>query len=234
MVYRVVPVAIICSATMPLPPAHFLQWEQLIRASPPMDETPSHLHITAKKRPRTLLNQYTEVETISSVIQGHRLMDKMRELLATFKRSPQQMEMHEIMLRCIAKQVYGDAVWEHELEILEYNHWTNLGQEIVVTAPRRFGKSWGVAMFACVVLLVLKGCEISIFSSGARAAGGDTGMMSIVRKFLVEHFNMTKLWKDNSEHIFLKFAENDVRKLNAYPGSVHTYVSIILSTELTM
>ena len=212
-------------------PPHFLQWERLVHSSPPMDESPQHHRSSlARKRPRTLLSQYTEVDTISAVTQGHRLMDKMRELLATFKRSPQQMEMHEIMLRCIAKQVYGDAVWEHELEILEYNHWTNLGQEIVVTAPRRFGKSWGVAMFACVVLLVLKGCEISIFSSGARAAGGDTGMMSIIRKFLVEHFLVTKekLWKDNSEHIFLKFAENDVRKLNAYPGSVHTYVTVLL------
>ena len=201
-------------------PAHFARWEKLTRQSKPLQET----SYKPGKRARTLLSEYTEFDVVTSLTKGHRMMDKMRELLATFKRSRQQMEMHEIMLRCIAKQVYGDAVWDHELDILECNHWTNLGQEILLTAPRRFGKSWGVAMFACVVLLLLPGCEISIFSSGARAAGGDTGMMSIVRKFLVEHFHTTKdkLWKDNSEHIFIKFAENDIRKLNAYPGSVHT------------
>ena len=98
----------------------------------------------------------------------------MRKMLDTFDRSVQQKQMHEIMLRCVTRQVYGDAVIEHELEILEYNNFASLGREIMISAPRRFGKSWAVAMFCAVALLCIKGIEISIFSSGARAAGAET------------------------------------------------------------
>jgi hypothetical protein len=175
---------------------------------------------------RTLRQHYLFPVQVSKVQKGHDQMDLFRSMLNTFSRSNQQKQMHEAMLCTIVRQVYGDAVIEHELEICQYNGFETLDQEIVISAPRRFGKSWGVAMFCSVVLQVLKGCEISIFSSGARAAGAETGLSGIIRKMLIEHFRIPKeiLWKDNQEHVFLKYAEDDIRKLNSYPGSVHTYV----------
>lgn len=64
-------------------------------------------------------------------------------------------------------------------------------------------------------LLEIKGSEISIFSSGKRAAGGDTGMMSIIKRFLTEHFMIDpkSLDKANEEHVFIR-VDGDLRKLN--------------------
>ncbi len=176
----------------------------------------------ARNKPRSLAQVYLNPVRVSKVKNGHQVMDRMRELLNRFKRSAQQKEMHEYMLRCVIPQVYGDALVDFETEILEYNNFTSVKQEILISAPRRFGKSWAVAMFACVCLLCIYGVEVSIFSSGSRASGGETGMSSIIRTMLVKDFGVEKFHKDNQEHLYLKFAESDIRKLNAYPGSVHT------------
>lgn len=199
------------------PPLHFLEWESQIN-----DIIARSAPSARRVQTKTLLEKYTTNEKGSSVQKGHAIMDRMRALLNTFRRSEQQKQFHHIMLRCLAKQVYLESIWTHELEILEYNGFDSLNTEVMVSAPRRFGKSWGVAMLACVVLLCVPHCELSIFASNKRAAGGDTGMSSIIRKFLLEHFKVPKekFYTDNSEHIFLKFPGNDIRKLNAYPGSV--------------
>lgn len=212
-------------------PPHFYEWEKQLKRlkmSSSKDDVINFLPNT-----RTLLDRHTVKEKSSDIEAKHRKMDEMRGMLARFRRSEQQKKLHETMLRCIAPQVYGDSIYEHELEILEYNNFTSLNKETAISAPRRFGKSWAVAMFCCVVLLCMPKCEISIFSSNARASGSEVGMSGIIRKFLIEEFQVPseRFCKDNQEHIFLKFAENDIRKLNAYPGSVHTYVLFALSCD---
>jgi hypothetical protein len=126
-------------------PAHLQSWQneldKLIRITPKKGSVAG-----AKPRTRSLLDRYTTEERKSAVQNGHEIMDRMRARLDTFSRSEQQKQMHHVMLRCVAPRVYGDAIWEHELEILEYNNFTNLNKEVIVTAPRRFGKSWGVGM----------------------------------------------------------------------------------------
>jgi hypothetical protein len=175
-----------------------------------------------------LVDRYAKKNENSAVQDGHRKMDTIRKYLNMFSRSYHQKLMHTHMMQTILALVYGKAVLaEHELEILEYNNFTHLGrQEVVITAARRMGKSYSVAMFCAAVVYTVPGIEISIFSSSARAAGGEVGLMSLVRKFLEETFKLSKelIAKSNEEHLFLKFGEGDLRKINSYPASTHTYV----------
>ena len=205
------------STELEVPPS-FLYFEKL--------HTKQNALCPPPKKQTTLpvLEKLLAPRQVSTLQDSHKVMDRMRQLLAKCDRSDQQIQMHEKMLRCVAPQVYGAAIQEHEMEVMAYNRFENLTQEIIITAPRRFGKSWAVAMFACVALLCIKGCEISIFSSGARASGVHTGMSGIIRTMLADNFGVTKnmISAKNQEHTYLKLGPNDVRKLNAYPGSVHT------------
>ena len=202
------------------PPPIFKHWETQYNKEYRRHKDSSH----SRRRKRTL-DRYLEKPKITSLQDGHRVMDKMREMLATFDRSANQMEMHELMLQTVLQQVYGANVYfEHEIEILEYNGFSQVDKEIMITAPRRFGKSWAVAMFVAVCLLCIRDVEVSIFSSCLRTAGAENGMSGIIRRILINDLKVPKeqFCKDNQQHIFLKISANDIRKLNAYPSSTDT------------
>ena len=197
-------------------PEHFKKWENEVL------EAKTLLTSSAPVARRTLLDRYTEKKRTSQVAEGHKIADRIRALLDTFKRSEHQKVMHDHFLKCIAKQIYKDAIYEHELEILEYNKWTDLDSAVVISAPRRFGKSYGVGMFCACVLQCMPNAEISIFSTGSRASGA-SGIGGIVQKFILDHFALdpSLIAKQNDEHFWVRYSQSDLRKLNFYPGSVH-------------
>jgi hypothetical protein len=132
--------------------------------------------------------------------------------------------MHERMLNCANRLIYEDAVRSFPLEIMAFNEFTDLDISALITAPRRFGKTWGTAIFVICVVMVLEKIEASIFSTNKRASGDKTGMMGVVRDLMFEHFKITpqQIEAMTPETMHIRFGENDVRKINAYPGSVDT------------
>lgn len=168
---------------------------------------------------------YGRPTRVSPLDSGHDVIDNIFKKLNTLARSELQVQLHKNFVKCCSHVLYGgDVVANHQLEIMEKWKWNDLHQELIVTAPRRFGKSWAVAMFACAVALSKKNVEISIFSTSSRASGSDGGLMSIIKKLIKGHFGIGReyIGLDNDERLSIKFAENDVRKINAFPGSVHT------------
>ncbi len=177
--------------------------------------------------PASLEEFHSMVQYYSDLDEGDKVLKSISDILNTFERSDLQSQMHDIMNKCGCKLWYGKAAIDHELDIMKKHNYKNLNSEQIITAPRRFGKSWAVAMWAVAVALSKKGVEISIFSTGSRASGSDTGMIGIIKKMLFGHCKIPKemIESNNNEHIVIKFSETDIRKINAYPGSVHTYVS---------
>ncbi len=173
----------------------------------------------------TIFEKYTTQVKFSPLEAGHQLVDKIRkELTLIGRRSASQICMHELILKCCTKLIYGSLADEFAAEIMERNGWDNLLQEIIITAPRRFGKSLGVAMIVSILLYYVKGIDLAIFSSSSRASGKNTGIAGLIEKFLINHFKLTAsdFSVNNQEDMFIKFSDQDIRKLHAYPGSVRT------------
>lgn len=111
-----------------------------------------------------------------------------------------------------------------EQEILARNGWDNLAQEILVSTPRRFGKTISVSMFAASMLFATCRCEISIYSTCKRIS---QKLLRNVRMFLDLVFRDLgmapyKVIRENAEEIFLQGPEGpeDIRVVNSYPSRV--------------
>jgi len=171
----------------------------------------------------TLWEEFIDCHRTSSLEECHMKMDNVRASLNTFERSIQQQEMHEQMLQCVSKQIYGNNIYEHEDEILRYNGFTSLRSDVIFTAWRRFGKTEAVAQFAATLLINVSEIDISIFSTASRASDS---ISKRIKTLVKEHFNVDKkvITQDNDESLILKYGPGDGRTLHAYPGSRDTYV----------
>ena len=53
-------------------------------------------------------------------------------------------------------------------KVLTMNSWDHLAQEILISTPRRFGKTISVSLFAAAMVVTCPGVEISIYSTCKR------------------------------------------------------------------
>ena len=73
----------------------------------------------------------------------------------------------------LIKQVTLDGEWtgafaRSHARLLEVNGWDSTPQEILVSTPRRFGKTISVSMFAAAMLFACPNMELSIYSTCKR------------------------------------------------------------------
>jgi pullulanase/glycogen debranching enzyme len=52
--------------------------------------------------------------------------------------------------------------------LLDLNGWDTLRQEVLISTPRRFGKTYSVSMFVAAALFAARNVEISIYSTCKR------------------------------------------------------------------
>jgi hypothetical protein len=99
-----------------------------------------------------------------------------------YKRSKHQKYFHKAFVGACIKKILGDdygSVLENVIQKYEINSTTS---DIVVTTPRRFGKTTGLAQFVAAFILVMDGVEVSIYSTGKRAS---TKLIEKIRDFIV-------------------------------------------------
>ena len=147
-----------------------------------------------------------------------------------WERSVFQKKFHDAFLQATArifwkKEGQGQFARDHQ-KILEINAWDHLAQEILISTPRRFGKTISVSMFAACVLFGAYTGELSIYSTCKRIS---QKLLRNVRKFLDVVFvelKMTpfKVIRENQEEIVLQGPEgkDDIRICNSYPSRVST------------
>ena len=106
--------------------------------------------------------------------QGDTNMRTLQKLLTRvdqrgFERSAQQLEFHEAFLKAAARVIYrGD--WETEKPaIMRQNGWETSNSEVLISTPRRFGKTFSIAIF-CACLSLAFGLEVVVFSPARRAS----------------------------------------------------------------
>jgi hypothetical protein len=165
---------------------------------------------------------------------GFTRMQRCRDALAKldekgWKRSFHQRLFHDDFLKACTRIFWklepaGTFARQH-LEILQRNNWTHISQEVLVSTPRRFGKTISVSMFAAAMLYSAPNVEISIYSTCKRIS---QKLLRNVQKFFSvicddnvanSGFSVTR---SNMEEMVLKgpVSKHDVRVVNSYPSKV--------------
>ena len=118
----------------------------------------------------------------------------------------------------------GRFARDHQHVLLK-NGWDHLAQEVLVSTPRRFGKTISVSMFAAAMIYSAPQVEVSIYSTCKRIS---QKLLRNIQKFfyimcgqnLAEH--SFKVVRQNMEEVVLRGPEgtHDVRIVNSYPSKV--------------
>jgi hypothetical protein len=87
-----------------------------------------------------------------------------------YKRSKHQILFHKAFIGACLKKILGDD-YNRDLEkIIKKYDIKSTASDVILTTPRRFGKTISVSQYAAAFLLSQPNIEISIYSTGRRAS----------------------------------------------------------------
>jgi hypothetical protein len=149
-------------------------------------------------------------------------------------RSYHQRLFHDDFLKACTRSFWkleppGQFARDHQ-RVLRVNSWDHIAQEILISTPRRFGKTISVSMFCAAMLLACPAVEISIYSTCKRIS---QKILRNVQKFalLIADTDYSTLnfgvKRENMEEINLQgpLGQTDIRIINSYPSKV-IYINI--------
>jgi hypothetical protein len=165
---------------------------------------------------------------------GFTRMQRCRDALAKldergWKRNYHQRLFHDDFLKACTRIFWklepAGAFARQHLEILQRNNWSHISQEVLVSTPRRFGKTISVSMFAAAMLYSAPNVEISIYSTCKRIS---QKLLRNVQKFFSVICNDDVassgfiITRSNMEEMVLKgpASIHDLRIVNSYPSKV--------------
>jgi hypothetical protein len=144
-------------------------------------------------------------------------------------RSYHQRLFHDDFLKACTRSFWkleppGQFARDHQ-RVLRVNSWDHIAQEILISTPRRFGKTISVSMFCAAMLLSCPGVEISIYSTCKRIS---QKILRNVQKFalMIADGDYSTLnfgvKRENMEEINLQgpLGQTDIRIINSYPSKV--------------
>ena len=146
-----------------------------------------------------------------------------------WKRSYHQRLFHEDFLKACTRIFWktcppGQFARDHQ-QILVSNNWEHLAQEILISTPRRFGKTISVSMFAAAMMVSCPSVEISVYSTCKRIS---QKLLRNIQKFIMlicdqdmETYSL-KAVRQNMEEVVLRgpIGAQDIRIVNSYPSKV--------------
>jgi hypothetical protein len=149
-----------------------------------------------------------------------------------WNRSYHQRLFHDDFLKACTRSFWkleppGQFARDHQ-KVLRVNSWDHIAQEILISTPRRFGKTISVSMFCAAMMLACPGVEISIYSTCKRIS---QKILRNVQKFALmiadSDYSTLKfnVKRENMEEINLQgpLGNTDVRIINSYPSKVSLY-----------
>ena len=137
-----------------------------------------------------------------------------------YRRTPTQNKMIKAYLAACQRVVYREEFYDNVTEILKKLGVSELKQEVFVTAIRRCGKTYGVAMTVAALLYAVPSVEISIFSPGKRAS---KKLLQTIKRFveLLPGIDTAER-SSNEETLWIRGPHGplDIRLCNSYPSKV--------------
>lgn len=187
-----------------------------------------------KKRKRTnqivpLWQAYTQEHVEKQRTGGDQRLADLREALAhldiKYCRSTHQRQFHDAFIASCIRNIYREEYSANYLRILEENKWLECRQEVFICCPRRFGKTFAVAMYVAAYAMTQPEQRICIFSPSRRQS---KMLLDQVKKFVCEYDNgAAGIVKFNQEEMWIQGSggPNDVRVVCSYPSKARLYVN---------
>lgn len=144
------------------------------------------------------------------------------------ERSEMQIRFHEAFTQASLRFICRDDKDADIQKIMAARGWDNIKQQVLCLTPRRFGKTYAVAMFAAAIITTIPGSEQAIFSTGRRAS---QKMLETIQMFVVTlkknlKINDLKLIKFNQEMLVYESAADSARGVRraiySYPSNAKT------------
>lgn len=124
------------------------------------------------------------------------------------QRSPDQVLFHKAFTNATLPKIFGEKEWnENSVRVMHDLGIKEIRFEVTAITPRRWGKTWSVAMFVLSLMLAVPGIRICVFSTGKRAS---TSLMEIICQFMgnVPELAGRKV-KENQEELYIADAALD-------------------------
>ena len=200
----------------------------------------NRVRVVAKKRILSGLQSRLETRATEQqqVMSGFSRMQCCRDALGFldengWRRSYHQRLFHDDFIRACArifwKREAAGKFSREQCEILRRNNWSHIQQEVLISTPRRFGKTISVSIFAAAMLYSAPGVEISIYATCKRIS--QKLLRNVVKFFELICKNDMKsagfiTVRSNMEELVVRTTQDptDVRIINSYPSKV-TYLS---------
>ena len=145
------------------------------------------------------------------------------------KRSMGQREFHQAFTVACLPHIIGEDEFErHRAYYLDKFDLDEFKSEVLVTTPRRFGKTTAVSMFVAALLCCCERMWISIFSTGKRAS---KALLQQVKEIIDTIPNMTKrITSSNVEELWIKpigcSKKAQEARCFSYPSSVKASINL--------
>ena len=159
---------------------------------------------------------------------GYVILENLRAQLDAFgyRRSEVQKQTHEYIIVSSARKIF-EKEWATQFgSIMKSLNIHSIKVGVIMICPRRFGKTWAIAMFCAAYLRWVPNCEIAVFATGIRMS---TKLQMAALQFLlkikgIENF----ITKKTNETLELTFGPGDKRIMCSYPSSSKVCIVLVL------
>jgi len=135
-----------------------------------------------------------------------------------YARSTQQIRFHDSFIRACSRVIYRDDWATNRPAIMGANKWKKCPSEILISTPRRFGKTFSIAIFAAALAMSL-GLEIVIFSPARRAS---RKLLERITEFIRLLGFENRILEFNQEQLRIKSLSGKNSLIRSFPSKVRT------------
>ena len=169
----------------------------------------------------------------SAVITGRQRYAQARKTLRSYglNGSAMQQLFWNHMFGACAQLLFKDDLEANRDDFMLELGLTRLQKQFMAITPRRFGKTYSVAMFVVAMASAVGGLEQAIFSTGRRAS---QKLLDLIYHFICKIPGMKeRITKHNVETIEIQgpLGPSDIRKISSYPSKVKVSALIASSSS---
>lgn len=133
-----------------------------------------------------------------------------------FERSANQERFHDVFIKSCAPIIYKEDWDVKKNTIMRTNRWAAVYKGSLVSTPRRFGKTFSIAMFCVAITLTFKS-EVVVFSPARRASRKILERMhEFVCVLKMEH----RIIEYNQENLRLRALDGGESLIRSFPSKV--------------
>lgn len=133
---------------------------------------------------------------------GDRRLRALQRLLARcdergYQRSRHQLQFHSAFIRSCGRVLFKEDFAVQKAKLMQKHQWSKCPSEVLISTPRRFGKTMSVSMFVAALALSMS-VDVVVFSPAKRAS---RKLLETIRTFLDVTDCSDRITEYNSENL---------------------------------